>query len=252
MQSVVKFFAAALFLVLCGNHAYAQSQPDVGMTAEQLMTKVYGDFSATLNCWPTQSDNERYCMRIDRADKIVTDQGPRLYVLAEGTWIDEAGKESGGHAASGMIGAFVVEARGGAPIIVAQNRNIPAGEYGTSPKKWKFVQLGAANYWGWQNSEGGGGQGDFIGRFMLLAPYGKGIADLLDFNTYRYIENEDTSLDTKLEVDLRDRNARVYPLKLTVSGVREGKKFRPKTWIVPFDLKKWQYLEPKDWPLKDL
>lgn len=251
MQPVVKFLLAALFVALCSSHTYAQSQPDVGMTAEQLMTKVYGDFSAKLNCWPMQSDNERYCMRIDRVDKIVTDQGPRLYVLAQGTWIDEAGNESGGHAASGMIGAFVVEVKDGAPNIVAQNRHIPAGEHGASPKKWKFIQLGAANYWGWQNWVGGGGQGYFIRRFFLLAPYGKGIADLMDFKT-DYTDPAGTELDTKLEVDLRDRNARVYPLKLTVSGVREGKKFRPKTWIVPFDLKKWQYLEPKDWPLKDL
>ena len=60
-------------------------------------------------------------------------------------------------------------------------------------------------------------------------------------------------IDLKAEIsfDTSVKNAKVYPIKATVTGTLDGKKFRPRTWDIPFDEKTWRYRYPEDWPVYD-
>ncbi|MGB0127918.1 MAG: hypothetical protein WBP72_09790 [Rhodocyclaceae bacterium] len=236
------------------------AQADV--SPKQVLDKVYGNYDKKHGCWiavDTEND-QRYCMKLDRSDKVSAENGQRLYVLVAGDAVDERGEPNGSHASAGMVGAFVVEQRGNAAEIVSGDAKILAGASGSGPTKWKFVKLGPADYWGWLNSAGDCHQGYCGSRYVILAPYGKKIRDLAGIvESYsdagacgdKRCERKSSSLETKLEIDATRIDEKVFPLLVTVSGQDKGKRLAPKTWTVPFDAAKWNYAQPANWPLRD-
>lgn len=227
------------------------------LSAEAVLDKVYGQRSAK-GCWPTTDDGQSYCMKVDHADQRGTATGNRLYLLVTGEAVDAQGEAISAHALSGLVGAFVVEEHNGKAELIASDPKIPMGEFGSPPTDWKLSLLGPSDYWGWQNTTGGGNQGVFYSWYVLLAPYGNKISNLADFNASydntgscgdKACERHTGSVDSTLVIDSSKNTEKVYPVQVTVTGTVKGKKLKPKTWTLPFDYKKWTYSKPKDWPL---
>jgi hypothetical protein len=237
---------------------YFQSFAHAELSFKRIMDKVYDGYDQRHACWlAMEAENrQRYCMKIDRTDKVAADTGQRLYILAVGNAIDENGEFDGSHVLPGLVGAFVVEEHNDQAQIVAGDPKIQIGASGSAPTQWKFIKLGPSDYWGWQNTWGDCHQGYCGSRYAILAPYGKKIRDLAGFvSSYddagACLDKRCTSIDSKLKVDSTQINEKVFPLLITVTGEDKDRKLAPKTWTFPFDLKKWSYIEPQRWPLKE-
>ena len=233
------------------------------LSVKEVLDKVYDSYDQAHDCWiTTDNEQQRYCMKIDRSDKVAANTGQRLYLLMAGDAVDDKGEPSDSHAQSGLVGAFVIEEHDGQAEIIASDAKIPMGGYGAAPSQWQFVKLGASDYWGWQNTTGYSGQGYSNSYYVILAPYGKKIHNLAGFaqgfdDAGACTEDEQkcatisTSIESTLEIDSSQTDAKVFPLHITVTGKDKGKSIATKTWTIPFDSKKWMYIEPKDWTLKN-
>ena len=143
---------------------------------------------------------------------------------------------------------------------MAGDAQITVGAFGRGPAKWKFVKLGPSDYWGWLNTAGDCHQGYCGSSYVILAPYGKGIRDIAAFTSAgdnsgacgdKQCETRAIQLTSKLEIDASRIDAKVFPLIVTVSGKMGGRALAPKPWAIPFDEKKWKYVAPNNWPLKN-
>ena len=223
----------------------------------QLMANTYGEYHSKYSCWKTtDKDGQDYCMRITRIDKIrAGKEGERIYVLATGQILNDNGALGGSHADSGLVGAFVVKNNSHRYKIIASNPQISMGTWGEAPTEWKFVQLGPSDYWGWQSEECFMFQGIGTCYAVLLSPYGKsiknigGIASLNDNSGFWEEDKSITSLKTILRIGHNIKNVKIYPLFITVTGKDREKIFSEKTWKIPFNDKKWEYVAPKNYPL---
>jgi hypothetical protein len=238
--------------------------PAVGradVSVDKVLDQVYEGYDAKNECWHYHSDTPDYyyCFKIDRTDQLTTETGKRTYVLLAGSMTNDKG-ETGSHVDVGLVGALVLgEGKDGAEII-AGDPAIPVGSFGSAPTKWEFIKLGPSDYWGWKNTWGDAHQGVTGSRYILLAPYGKRIRDLAGFvGSYSDEGNCDetngclaTSFDSTLKVDSTQIGEKIFPLLVTVSGKEKGKAIEEKTWTLPFDMKAWSYVKPKDWPLDNL
>jgi ribosomal protein L40E len=249
---------AAILALEQGDEQHATSIPAEEIS-KQLMKTAYGDYDQKYSCWKAKdADGQDYCMRIARTDKIMTNEGERIYVLATGGTVNEEGEPDGAHVQPGLVGAFVIKDAGNAYEVIASDPNIPMGAFGSAPDEWEFVQFGPSDYWGWQSQTGDMHQGYAGGSYVFLAIYGKKVRDIGGITSYFSNEgavgddsDEATSLETKLKIDTTATGVKVYPLLITVSGKEGGKKFSEKTWKIPFDEKQWKYVAPPDWPLAD-
>jgi hypothetical protein len=274
---VFLFFVSAL-LVAC-----KQTQP---LSAKQVLDSVYRQYDAKLACWIANDNNaNRYCMRLDSEKMMHLPSGDRLYVLVAGEMIDEYGESNAGHVDSGLVGAFVANTVNGKTNIIASNPAVQSGAFGRAPSGWHMLQLGANDYWGWQNKWGDVHQGYSGSYFTILAPYGKSIKELAmigadydntgaidpdacqqaasndvdnlsENSSENLIENlsapscqQPTSISATFKIDRSNPSVRVYPLQLTVTGVESGKTLKPSAWTFTFDTKKWTYREPQDYIL---
>ncbi|HLA33579.1 MAG TPA: hypothetical protein VJ001_01790 [Rhodocyclaceae bacterium] len=254
---VLALVASALYFL---RFLHTEASPNQVVHAEvsshRVLDKFYGKRDDMHNCWfaVDAEDNQRYCMKIDRADKVSTPTEQRLYVLATGIAVNDEGKPDGAHVSSGLVGAFVIEDRNGQMEIVAANPKIPIGASGSAPTNWKFHQFGPADYWGWLNTTWDCHQGYCGGRYSILAPYGKSIRDLAGFAAYYTdigaVGDNGTIIDSKLEIDSSKIDSKVFPLLIAVTGIDKEKELQSKTWTIRFNPKKWSYMAPKDWPLE--
>ncbi|MDM8563552.1 hypothetical protein QUF54_09380, partial [Candidatus Marithioploca araucensis] len=74
---------------------------------------------------------------------------------------------------------------------------------------------------------------------------------VVDYGDSGLVEGS-TEIAAEIKVDNLQVGKRVFPLKVKVTGKINGKKLKVKTWELPFNTRKWQYVEPKDWPLFEL
>lgn len=227
---------------------------------EKLLGGIYDKYMPSKKCW-VATDNEnkqKYCMKIDRNDKINAKGTNRLYVILTGTAIDEEGEENGAHVTSGLVGAFVIEENGSELKLIASDSKITMGTYGNAPENWELVKIGEDNYYGWKNESGDTHQGYSGAYFHILAPYGSKITDLGGFISSSYdpgacLEEpcNTTSFEAAIKFDSSKTSEKVFPIIVTVKGAEKGKDIIPKVYTFQFDEKKWQYLPPKDYILND-
>lgn len=252
----IKICTIAALCSLVVLSATAQVKP------ESILSRAYEGYLKKNACWTTvlQESGQKYCMKIDRTDKMVVDGVSRTYILATGTAIDDQGEENGSHASAGLVGAFVIEEAAGKVQLVSGDAKIAVGASGSAPTKWKFVKLGPANYWGWLNTIGDCHQGYCGSRYTILVPYGKRIRDVAGFPASaddsgacadKRCEAKSMQLESTLEIDSSRITDKVFPLVVTTSGKTGGRPVRSKEWLIPFNETKWQYVPPQGWPLKD-
>lgn len=230
---------------------------------KKTLTDAYGNFDPKLNCWIVsykQNDYEtRVCMRIGRVDKIVVGESIRYYVLALGEQVDKDGHPNGAHVSRGQIGAFVVEVTNDVPKLLASDSEMFMGASGSAPKEWKFVRLGADNYWGWQSEWGDCVMADpapgDVPRAVcfksneILAPYGKKIRNLaLGLSGSKVWDESEDWLNMVLTVDSTKTDQKVFPLIVEIPARSNGDKGQPtpaRTTKVPFNYKEWKYQPEK-------
>ena len=271
----------AIYLLVLFAVAACSQKP---LTAKQILDQAYPIFDQKHACWISDDgDGGRYCMKLDSEQKVTLRNSERLYVLVAGNLVDATGEEIGSHASLGVVGAFVSETKDGKNQLLATNPLIQAGASGAGPVKWKLVNLGPADYWGWQNTWGDCHQGYCGSHYSILAPYGKSIKEIgsmtsdyddtgacggmtdkldddgnpvQDENGYPVEVEEDCAkttsmMQSQLKIDTKNAKTKVYPLLITVTGSNHGQTLKPKAWVFKFDDKHWRYNEPANYPMAE-
>ena len=199
-------------------------------------------------------------MKIVQSDIKTFGTEKRLYAVANGQAIDQAGETITAHAMQGLVGAFIVGETNGKAAIIAQSTKIQAGTMGTAPPEWTLTELGANNNWGWQGEYGDCHQGQCGSRMIILANRAGVIQEVGDVPTEyddtgacREDDCSETSSTLKSTVRVGDvpNNAAFYNLLVTVTGTSDGKVLESKTWTVSFGSAKHTYTSPADWPFAD-
>jgi hypothetical protein len=251
-----------LILILTPLWSYAEFSP------KELLDKVYGGYDKKNNCWMTKNDESQYCMEIDTIDRIVVNKRQRIFLLVT------SDSTSQSHTDQGLVGAFVLEEQNGQTEIIASNAKLSSGIDGTVPKKWHLIKLGA-NYWGWENTISSYHASYATSWYSILAPHDEQVLKVAGFIVYQSNDDNDlsfegetaieknnretcideynqpcSSISAKVKIDSHQIGQKVYPLRVSVSGIDKGKKLKPKTWTFPFDTKKWAYIEPQKWTFK--
>jgi hypothetical protein len=226
---------------------------------EKLLSGVYDRYLPSQKCWITTDENQQnYCMKIDSFEKVNAKGVNRFYAMLSGFAVDEKGLENGAHITSGMVAAFVMEENANQLNLIASDSKITLGAFGYGPKNWKLVKVGPDDYYGWKNQSGdahGGYSGTF---FHILAPYGARIKDIAGFISSASDEGacseepcKSTELNSSIEFDTSKTMDKVFPLLVTVKGKDKAVTIKDKKYNFLFDDKKWAYLQPNDYMLKD-
>lgn len=236
------------------------------ISAENIMDKVYSGYSTKKKCWIGEM---KYCMKIGKVNKlIINDNIVRYYIIAYGTPLEEILGENGevyyAHAESGAIGAFIVEEYSNGSIkMLAGTSLFYINDFGHPPEDWQIVKLGANDYYGWQSTSSYAFNGCCnVSHHVILAPYGKKIIDIAGFvasydDLFMCDDNDircrakSTKLQSIIEIDSTRIFDKVFPVILSVTGRLKGKRIN-KTFLIPFNEKKWKYVPPKNYPLNDL
>lgn len=224
---------------------------------EKLLSGVYDKYLSSQKCWIATDENQQnYCMKIDSFDKVNVKGVNRFYAILSGVAVDEKGEENGSHATQGLVGAFVLEENAKQLNLIASDSKIAMGDFGNGPTKWKLVKIGPDDYYGWKNETGTMHQGYSNNFFHILAPYGAKVIDIADFISGVSDEGACaaepcTTLESSFEFDTSKTTEKVFPLLVRVKGKDKGVALKDKNYNFYFDDKKWKYVEPNDYILKD-
>ena len=247
---VASWLACAAAATVVHTSAFGQI-PDI---VSAVMRAQYGPSKhASAGCWVHgTADLGRYCMKPVQQQVVATQDGSRVYILAEGLPIngDGAIQEIGAHAAPGLVGAFAValteSGAGASPMwrLIAASKDLRLGSFGRAgASAAKFIRLGPSDYYGWTFVTGGTWQGISVGSHVILAPLGARFANL---STIPSMTEDDQQHSFDIAVDDTVEHVKVYPLVVTRSRVGEAKitgpAAQPKT--VPFDDRRWRYAWP--------
>jgi len=222
----------------------------------ETISHFYPNYDKQNNCWivkSKESSGNHYCLSVTQSKVIDTQFGRRRYLVLTGTLLDENNEDFISHLTSGMAALFIVNDADSK--LIAASSNLLLGSYSTPPAEWKLIKLAPSDYWGWQTWVGDTHQGYSGGSYLIYAPYGKqGIKDIATISAFYSNKetgvtgNKLTELDTKFSIVV-DKSKRVYSLKARLSGIKEGKKIKERSWVLPFDTKSWRYVIPDNWPL---
>lgn len=202
-----------------------------------------------------------YCMSIDRQVEVKTPQGRRLYILVTGdNRFDENGDESlSGHAYSGHVGMFVLKPQNKGWQIESANNNMNAGASGQGLQGWKLIAV-APNKWGFVNEHSDVHQGYLESSLIILTPAGNSIVESMinsqfsDAATGQCGESDQPKCEditAKLhQVDTGEVVNGFYPLKLMVTGNKDGKTYKNKIYSSYYKTGKG-YQMPTGYPLKN-
>lgn len=229
------------------------SQQELSGLGTKVLKDTYKKYDNKRACWMTKgADKANYCMKVASVESVMTDDGEKVYVLATGQNVDGAKHEP----VTGMVGMFAVKPENGNYTVIAQtqdmevaNDHVPSGT---------FIQLGK-NIYGWQIEKNTVDQGQNIAGVTFYGVqdnqvkalgavqtvYDDAVAEP-DAKVHRTIR-----LEGAVTVDKTDKDATHYPLTVTVSGEKDGKKLSPKKYAIQFSAQKGQYVPPEDYPITD-
>lgn len=233
---------------------------EVPQIVQTFMEKSYGPYDAKHACWQMKYEDQAYCLKMIRMDRITADTGERMYLLVGGQPFED-GEPVSYHALSGLVGAFVFEIRGAGSELAASNRTIYSGASGIVPEHWDLVKLATTGYYGWQTISGDCHQGYCGSALQILAPFGKSVKNIAGF-TVKYSDggacesgqcpNGASSVEAKVSIDTTQADNEIYPLLATLNGKVKGRDLSGTTRRFVFDRKSWQYTVPADWPMADV
>lgn len=245
-----------LWLCLSVSVYAADKTIKVPQYATEILNKVYNGFHNQRDCWKNTIDEGRYyCLKPSFMQTLKADTGQRLYLVLSGKVATAEHDDFGSHADIGQVGFFIFENQ----KLIASESEAALGSWGSAPTDWKLVKLAPSDYYGWQGSWGDCHFGQCGSFSVMYAPFGKEIKDLLgwitDFSNSGNCEDNlcpVTDLISEVLVDNRSATAKVYPLRISLSGTKDNKPFPKRSWFVPFDTQSWSYPEPDQWILKGM
>jgi hypothetical protein len=227
-------------------------------TIEQsILSKYYPNYNKKHQCYvATDDQGSTYCLKLDNSKVIETPQGAMMYLLVAGDVFDfKEGEANGSHAQWGYVSMFVVNVSTTTPKVVASKLDMRAGASGNGLKGWTLHQFGPQTY-GFLNTHNDMHQGYGGGDYVILTPQGNSIqahwvGESSD-NTGA-VERNATSLYSTIKIDRSLAiSTGLYPLTMTVNGYRGKTKFKNKVYVIPYNASKKTYIEPNNYPLKDV
>lgn len=262
------FFATLLGLGAI-NHALAQ-------TPQQIVQSFYPTYSDHFQCRIAQHDEASYCMKLVKTETRQTKQGKLMYLAFSGQLVDlKELKELSYHVSSGLVGVFVLkEADDGWQLLSALPTET-VGAFGSAPsaERWSFWQLGA-DKWGFLTTHFDVHQGHAGSHYVLfhhdggrqwgVSWIGASIDDSGAYGDDCELRNETPkekreclqryrSADTSFAVAKNTPADHGFlPIKISVSGVIDQKRYRNQNYLIRYDAKKGQYIEPRNYPLADI
>ncbi len=225
---------------------------DVNDMVTDIMDSSYGRFDAKLGCWASRSGGTEYCIKVNRVDAVKTAEGSRVYVLATGRMANE------NTLADGVIGMFVLEPQSSFNYtIVAKNPFVTAGTGDEPPENWRFVKLGKNDVWGWQGEIENNNLGETDSGVVFFTqidgniknvgyiPTALEMLNLTRFNGH--LADAHHAIDLKGDITIEDRAGgqyALYPIRLTVSGIRYGSNIKDESIIITFKEDLGEYVIP--------
>ena len=230
------------------------SQQQLSDLGAKVLKDTYKRYDDKKSCWITQGlDKVDYCMKVASVKSVMTDEGEKVYLLATGERVD--GAEANQNTA--MVGMFAVKPENGEYKVIAQGQDIEPAT-GKAPEG-EFVQLGK-NAYGWriEKAVSEQGQNSAVTDFYMVqndqVKEVGGVATGYDDSAMSDVDakaKHSTKLEGKVEVDKTDADAERYPLSVTVSGEKDGRKLSPRKYAIQFSTQKGKYVAPEDYPIAE-
>ncbi len=230
------------------------SKKELSDLGEKVLKDTYKKYDDKKACWITEGpDKVNYCMKVASVESVMTEEGEKVYLLATGESADGA---ENGHG-SAMVGMFAVKPENGEYKVIAQGQNAETTS-GKAPEG-EFVQLGK-NVYGWQIAKSASDQGQNSAGVEFFAVQNDqvkdigGVATVYDDSAMSEAADKvkhSAKLEGKVEVDKTDENAEHYPISVTVSGEKDGKKLSPRKYAIQFSSQKGKYVAPEDYPIAE-
>ncbi len=231
---------------------FAVTPAFAGQTLDEWMDDYYSPLDESTNCRYTiggQSE-EKYCMKVKKAEQIDTIHGERLYLLMTGDSV-----ESHAHVAQGAVGMFIFAPNSNNTWkVISAKPKIAMGWWGQAPTDWTFHKF-APNKWGFLTTTGYLMGGQFSEGFNILIPNGQSITHSDLMKRYSYDDCEVTrlpcyDLSAKLKINHNEIINGHYPLILTVNGYndRTGKKYKNRKYQAIYKKGKG-YTTPRNYPI---
>lgn len=226
------------------------SKSSVNSMVQDIMDASYGRFDAKLGCWASRSGGTEYCIKVNRVDAVKTAEGSRVYVLATGRMANES------NLADGVIGMFIIEPQTVNYTVVAKNPFVTAGTGDEPPENWRFVKLGKEDIWGWQGEIENNNLGETDSGVVLFTEIDGNIKnigyiptalELLDLDHFNgHIADARRAVDLKGDITIEERAGghTFYPIRLTISGIRNGTNIKDESIQITFKEESGEYIIP--------
>ena len=225
---------------------------------EQTLSKYFPKYNRANQCWVADVAQGTYCMKIDTSKTVDTSAGKQRYILAAGSLYDFTTNEvAGGHANSGNVAMFVLKLMNNKWQVISAKIEINAGAFGQAPTNWTFHQFGPDTY-GFLNEHGDAQQGYAGSHYVILTPNGKSIAEhwvgaSVSNGGAEVSPSKLNEVESKIKIDRSESvKTGLYPLLITLNGKMGKKNFKNSVHKIPYDPAKKTYVEPKNYPLKDI
>ena len=226
------------------------SKEDINTMVKDIMDNSYGRFDSKLGCWSSRSGGTEFCIKVNRVDAVRTKEGSRVYVLATGRMANDS------NLADGIIGMFILEPQmAGNYTTVAKNPFVKAGTGDEPPENWQFVKLGKDDVWGWQGEIANNNLGETDSGVLLFTqidgniknigyiPTALEMLDLDHVNSQLANARQAINLSGTIKIE-ENNNGLFYPIRLTVSGMKNGNPVQSESVRINFKEDIGEYVIP--------
>jgi hypothetical protein len=225
----------------------------------EVMNEFYGSFDKEKACWISkhkEGEHEgTYCTKPIRLDVINSAGRKMLFIVAGGQKLDEEGNPEEYHAATGVLGLIVLTPNGANLGVVATTLHDEFESYGRYPQHDAVTihALGPNGAYGWVAELGEQHSGYEYRWAKVYGVIGHSVEPLTTITSYYSDETGAgaigplTAISAKLAFETHSSASSFYPIKLRVSGVKQGRPFSGNYRLV-FDNTSLTYLSPQNMP----
>ena len=225
---------------------------------QKILSRYFPSYNKANNCWVAETEQGTYCMKLDASKTVKTSAGEKKYLLATGSLYDFTRNETtGGHANSGNVAMFVLQKTNHDWRVLSAKTEITVGTFGNARTDWSFHQFGPDTY-GFLNTHGDVHQGYAGSHYVILTPDKNKITEhwigaTVDNTGAIGLTRKSNLVDSSIKIDRsKEIQSGLYPLIITVNGRMGSKRFNQKSYTINYDNRAQKYVEPKDYPLRDI
>lgn len=235
------------------------------LDANYVASEIYGTYNNSLNCWVTESNSKKYCMKVESAFKLKDERRGRetLHVLATGQTVNEKNNYISTHSGGGVIGVFEVTKTGSEIDYYAIEKALPIETYGAPVIGWKFTKIGA-HKWGWIGLSNNLRQGASERRYIIMTSINGEIKEIANIAAALESTEKCTDIEcNKNSTTIKSRMAFLIPSKsskdavksvfydmvITIEGSNNGRLIPSQRHIIEYDFESDRYQQPPNWIL---